>query len=170
MLDHGVWAEVKVGDQHLRLFAEPTHSACRLLSITSLQKAGLRLRNHWTTLSRLRSEPPLMPSNASSVWRIWNCRRCDGRNHGLRNIQGYPFLMSSREHDSRVFRLRSRPHVSFVQALWRLACAFITVSAICVSFASAPFSSLSVSSSNEIASCSPSVRANADSDPYSAIS
>jgi hypothetical protein len=22
MLDHGVWAEVKVGDQHLRLFAE----------------------------------------------------------------------------------------------------------------------------------------------------
>jgi hypothetical protein len=23
MLDHGVWAEVKVGDQHLRLFAQP---------------------------------------------------------------------------------------------------------------------------------------------------
>ena len=56
-------------------------------------------------------------------------------------------------------------------AVWvRAARAFMTLSPICVSFASAFFSSFNVSSKIPATSCSPRFRANAAIEPYSAIS
>lgn len=63
----------------------------------------------------------------------------------------------------------SRP--DFDQAVWYFAAlAFNKLSASCVSFVSAAFSSFSVSSSGPTVFCNPRLRANAASDPYSAIS
>jgi len=42
LLDQGLWAEVKVRSEHLRLFGGTTRSECRLLSTTYCQHFGLR--------------------------------------------------------------------------------------------------------------------------------
>src|SRR5579862_946428 len=86
MLDHGVWAEVIVADQHLRLFAEHNAIGLQASVYNVTTKLGLRLLSPWTTLSKGSSEPPRMPSNTSDLLATLNCRPCGGRNRGPRRL------------------------------------------------------------------------------------
>jgi hypothetical protein len=86
MLDQGVWAEVKVADEHLRLFAEHNALGVQASVYNVIAKTWTAPSEPWMILRRGRSEPQLMPSNISSVWGSWNCRPYDGRNRGPRSL------------------------------------------------------------------------------------
>ena len=86
MLDQGVWAEVKVGDEHLCLFAEHNALGVQASVYNVIAKTWIAPSEPVDDLEQGRSEPQLMPSNTSSVWGIWNCRPCDGRNHDPRSL------------------------------------------------------------------------------------
>ena len=63
MLDEGVWAEVKVGSEELRLFSERNAQGVQISVYNVTRRAGLRLPKRLTTLSRARREQKSTPGS-----------------------------------------------------------------------------------------------------------
>jgi len=90
MLDQRVWAEVKVADEHLRLFAEHNALGVQASVYNVIARTWIAPSEPVDDLEQGRSEPQLMPSNISSVWGIWNCHPYDGRNRGPHSLDRVP--------------------------------------------------------------------------------
>lgn len=86
MLDQGVWAEVRVGDEHLRLFAEHNALGVQASVYNVIAKTWIAPSEPVDDLEQGRCELQLMPRNTSNVSGIWNCRLCDGRNRGPHSL------------------------------------------------------------------------------------
>jgi hypothetical protein len=79
MLDKGVWAEVKVGNEHLRLFAEHNAQGVQASVYNVISKTWIAAsQNRWRILSRERA----------SEWRTWNYRPSSGRRHARLRMYG----------------------------------------------------------------------------------
>lgn len=65
MLDQGVWAEVRVGAEHLRLFSESNAQGLQASVYNAVTKTWVAPSEAVAVLKRARTEPRLMPGYTS---------------------------------------------------------------------------------------------------------
>ena len=73
MLIEGVWAEIIVGGEHLRLFSEHNAMGCKRRSTTSARKVGLHLQSLLMTLNKEKNERQSTRGPTLNALQMRNC-------------------------------------------------------------------------------------------------
>jgi hypothetical protein len=88
MLDKGVWAEVKVGNEHLRLFAEHNAQGVQASVYNVISKTWIAPSEPVADLEQGKERAEIHRGNTSSEWRTWNYRPSSGRRHARLRMYG----------------------------------------------------------------------------------
>jgi len=93
MLDQGVWAEVKVADEHLRLFAEHNALGVQASVYNVIAKTWIAPSEPVDDLEEGKERAAARAQQYLKRVGIWNCRPYDGRNRGPRSLDRVPWAM-----------------------------------------------------------------------------